>query len=347
MDTSENQQDPYREAVAYIRTHQSAGVSIDVIRQHFLQYGWSEDHIDQAIAQANAPTPAPAPVQAQPSPAPAPEHQQPEKYRVFAAIRDTVSAISHHWQRYFSLLLIGMTAYVGGFILVGLLSLPAITRGSGAISIIVLIIAGIALLAWQALTSCFLLAATSHVLAEADVSTIPSLKQAIAQAAKQAPRTALAYGLANLITFLPLVLTVFYIAYTVFANPLSIAHNGFSPLVQFGIVILDLIWVIVTSLRFILVQQVAVFEPQVPIKHTLSRSYALLRHGGQWFVVKLMLLVFVIVIIVAIATSTTLQQIQGGGGSVFSTIIFGLINFGLQGVLTLLYLNRVAVRTEP
>jgi len=103
-----------------------------------------------------------------------------------------------------------------------------------------------------------------------------------------------------------------------------------------------IVWIIVITVRCSLAPFVAIFEPEVPILKTLSRSRHLLQKGGQWFVCKGILLALGLSILTSLVSGNPGDR--SGTMDVIETIISVILSIASVGVMTMLYRNRRAAR---
>jgi hypothetical protein len=341
-----DQPNPLAEAVAFIKDHLERGVPADYIRQHFLYYGWPPHHIDQAMAEANG-------VQHPVTPNPTRRVQTSHKYRITRALIDAFSAIRRNPVQYFCFLLGGAVVYLIGFaLLVGLL-LHSLQFGSeiasGSSSKVLLIIEFtvycVLFVVWASLTSTFILATTSKILAAHPAHARQSFTAILQDGLRATPRAALAYGVATVLTLFPYFLTILVLLISLLSSFGS--SSLFTSIGVAGILfIFALLWMLIASLRFSLVQQVAIFEPELSIRQILHRSYYLLKSGGQWFILKGVFCILVVTILLSLLTHNSVERLTLDNHDWYVNVSYVAVTVITQAVLTMLYLNRVAVRGE-
>lgn len=367
----------YAAAVQYIHEQLARGVTEQQLREHFSQAGWPAESVETALRYSQLP-PQTAPLamasgqtpplaQANPiiQPTITPPITQaystgqftqeasatdpaPSKYKVFYSIKEVWLAISHNKLAYGASILAALVFYGAGIFLFALLAGHLATSSfiSGHIStfatligLLVIVILVTTLL--YSFVSSFVVYTSSHALADGHRD-------------QRSPIIALLKdGLRNIIrvTWVGFVATLLMIAIPCVAFAVVIAldiigrHNSVATISSLVIGLGTVVWVLVASLRLVLVQQVAVFEPQLSPITCLRRSSQLLRGGGQWFIVKGSMLIFAVYIVLSIINSSGLKNLDKTHNPF---ILAGLTIIALlgQGVLTMLYINRAAVRGQ-
>jgi hypothetical protein len=104
-----------------------------------------------------------------------------------------------------------------------------------------------------------------------------------------------------------------------------------------------LAWVIIALLRYAVVPEVALFEPQHRLRDTLGRSRHLLHKGGQWFLVKAFVLAIIIGLLL-VSLSAAVPTDAPTAIHVFIILLNLIVSFVSSGIFYTLYRNRVAVK---
>jgi hypothetical protein len=137
----------------------------------------------------------------------------------------------------------------------------------------------------------------------------------------------------------PLIGYIAYVLILLVTNPAYLLL----PAGTIGLLLVSLIWAVIAFLRFGLMPLVGLFEPEVPVRKTLSRSKFLLMKGGQWFLVKGMLVMLFIYIVLAAATNSSVQELSNSN-NIAIQVVLGVFGLLAEAVLVLLYRNRRAVK---
>lgn len=119
----------------------------------------------------------------------------------------------------------------------------------------------------------------------------------------------------------------------------KISLGSFLVLSLFGI-----IWLFVAAFRYILVPYVSMFEPDIPISKTLSRSRQLLRNGGGLFVLKLIISTLFTFIVIGVVTGISLDEMRNSR-SIIINIIQIVLGCIYSGVLVMFYINRRQIKS--
>lgn len=341
-------------AAEFIREHRKHGFSDERIREHFRAHGWTTAHIEAAMKKAhelavqahpifnsNIPTSPPSPVKT---------GAQPKKYTIRRSLADFGRALRKNWRAFtLSVLAAAVLATAGAYLAIFIDSLlPSYNffkpHNPSAVLVFLSGILDIALLiAWSSFVSAFLLTTTAHALRDGLRGHPSNIGALLQQNLPRIPRVAIASAMATTIIFGPLLLIV---PLTLVDVVISAEHLGTGlllALLNVLVGVIGVVWVIITMLRLALVQQVAAFEPELSYRRILQRSSFLLREGGQWFLIKgAVLLLLLCTLLSALLKHSILADTSTP--STPGTIVFYLLNTLAISLLTMLYLNRVAVR---
>lgn len=346
--------DQYTEAAQYIVAHRQQGANDQQIRQHFTDHGWTEEHIREAFKRADDPQtsalPAPLqPAQVEQPPANLSMAGQPKKYGVFRAVKDSLIAMKHNPAAYIFSLVTGLVVFFGGFMLIILISPRSVigdSPASGVGTIVGVIVYLIAIVVWYALSTAYMMVTLARTLRDGHEGRKSPVKQLLMQSPKVVPRVALANALGFIITVGPILIALAgFLVVTIAAITTGSAYSNIFSILFGLILVFGFAWLIILSLRLALLQQVAFFEPQVGIRKMFGRSNYLLKKGGQWFIVKGVFLILLVYIIISVVASIDISEVEDSK-NVLINLILSLLVILSQSVLTMLYLNRAAVRGQ-
>ncbi len=317
--------------VEYIQQCQVQGIPQATIHTTLLQHGWDAGAVKHAFSLVNPAQPVAqldsSPVSTQPE-----QHNtvQParQKYGVFRAIGDALKAMRKNIAT-FVVTIIG--GYVLLFLSVLILAFPAAAlmqtlHGTGVL------IAVLLFMVWFAFADAFILVAPSLALYDGTSGRKGPIKQTFRTSFARLTRVVLANALVVLVMF-ALVLVPF----------IAVFALGASSIVTILIAVATFVVMLILALRFSLVPYIALFEPTLPVRKTLASSTQLLGAAGQWFIVKGGLLTLLILIIVSSLTGQSLQQLNKSE-NVTINLLLGFVSILINGVFTMLYLNRKAVK---
>lgn len=270
----------------------------------------------------------------------------PQKYGVFQAIGDTFAAIRSNFVSYFLSLIIGIGLYAGSIAFLFLVILNNATSqsvfGTSASTISSVLTILFVLLVVLPIIYTF----TGIMLAlsvDAGAQGIKSKVGAVfGHGLHKIIHVVLAYLLSGLIIYAPLIGMYLISIFILIAS----AGNGSSGpaglvLALPVLLLVSIVWALIFMLRFALVVPVAIFEPHIGVVDTLRRSRLLLEKGGQWFVFKGALLFGLLYLILSIAAD---QTGASDAQEIVSNILLAVLVLLSEGVLVLLYRNRVAVK---
>lgn len=366
----------YQNLLDYVNDQILAGKQPAEIRQELLAAGWDAHYVDKALSgQAAAHThdthgrPA-SHQQTQNGAAGHPAAHddagiqtttQPERYKVFAAIGDTISAAKANFKTIllggivtlalFMALAIGYTVAVystfafASFGSAGYLTTAATAVGSIGAFIVTLLVAVALSIVIQTLST--------NLMALAFMDGAEHNRRGFGEIFRTGGRSIVrvfgSYICVVLVAIAPyIILGAIGLAVVLSSNDPYSGNANFNILLiiaSFGAVA----WSIVALLRYALAPFVALFEPDIPVTGTLTRSRQLLVHGGQWFLFKLVLLFIVLSIIVSLMPGL-LATSSEDSLPIVTTVIDTILNVSLGalaiGTLTMLYRNRVATRGQ-
>ena len=290
----------------------------------------------------------PSVAQTQP-PAPA-SVQSAQYYRVFSAIRDTLSAMKYNAAAYFgSVLLVVLLAVAVVMAVVMLLGLAGLriemnsTMPFATQLIPLLIVAGILYAIWSAVAGAMFTSVSALALRDGAQRRKSSVAKLLSAASKRILRVIGANILFGLIAAVPPILAMMVPAFL----GISGAIDGTTVAILSGTAgIAGFVWILFCVLRYGLMPYVAVFEPKVPITQTMARSRALLAGGGGWFLTKSLLLLLLTMNVASILSGADTINPSAASNTIF-TILSVLVSLIWVGMLTMLYWNRKHVAGEP
>ena len=290
----------------------------------------------------------PSVAQTQP-PAPA-SVQSAQYYRVFSAIRDTLSAMKYNAAAYFgSVLLVVLLAVAVVMAVVMLLGLAGLriemnsTMPFATQLIPLLIVAGILYAIWSAVAGAMFTSVSALALRDGAQRRKSSVAKLLSAASKRILRVIGANILFGLIAAVPPILAMMVPAFL----GISGAIDGTTVAILSGTAgIAGFVWILFCVLRYGLMPYVAVFEPKVPITQTMARSRALLAGGGGWFLIKSFLLLLLTMTVASILSGADTANPSAASNTIF-TVLSVLVSLIWVGVLTMLYWNRKQVVGEP
>jgi len=323
--------------VEYIHQCQAQGIAQETIHATLLQHGWDAGAVNRAFSLTDPVQPtafSSAPVPANPQP----EQHNPvqpihQKYGVFRAIGDALKAMRKNIATF-------VVTIVGGYVLLVLsvfvLLLPAYAlvrtlHGAGLLVVVLVF------MVWYAFANAFILAAPSLALYDGTNGHKGSIKQTFTTSFGRLTHVVLANALVSVVLFIPLLIP-FLVMFALGVG--SASHSVIIILVT----IIAIIAMLILALRFTLVPYVALFEPTLPVRKALARSTQLLGGAGQWFIVKGVLLIFLFAILLGTLTGQSLQQLNSSENIAINLLLF-LVSIFINGALTMLYLNRKAVKS--
>ncbi len=280
-------------------------------------------------------------------------YSEPSKYGLFFAIGEATRAIFANVLAYVmafvaSILLTGIV-----YVLLAIALIAALASSLNGTSNAIISIIGVVILALVVLSfvNAYTLITASVAVADGKAGRHSIIKKLLLPRPRLLLRVLGAEALAGLIIIVPLLVLV--ILSSVLAA--SGGGGGAAAIVILG-GLLGVAWVIIAALRFALTPYVALFDQSLPLLKTLGQSNHLLRGGGQWFLIKGFLIAIIVYILISflggsssastLGSLNTAQSLFGNvianniAGSILS-LLFGIIS---QAVLTVLYLNRAAVR---
>lgn len=300
----------------------------------------------------------PSVAQTQP-PAPA-SVQSAQYYRVFSAIRDTLSAMKYNAAAYFgSVLLVVLLAVAVVMAMVMLLDLAglriemiSLTMPFATQLTPLLIVAGILYAIWSAVAAMFT-SVSALAVRDGAQRRKSSVAKLLSAASKQILRVTGANILFGLIAVVPPILALMVLVFLDISGALNIS-DAFNirrpdPSANLSVIacgIASFVWILFCVLRYGLMPYVAVFEPKVPITQTMARSRALLAGGGGRFLTKSLLLLLLTMNVASILSGADTINPSAASNTI-STILSVLVLLIWVGMLTMLYWNRKHVVGEP
>lgn len=366
--------DQVYQLVDYIEYQIKQGIGAQVIRSEIVNQGWPANLVDQAfeLVALSLPQARISPIQSQqpievaptasdsftqqnnftqPSPVAAKPTQDnnnnvvipKQKYKVFQSLADMFSALKSNMVGFIlvfvvsvvMLFAIGLLSTIIGAFIVGLF-----TKGNLILSLIVIYLT-IAVL--SSLTTALYIGAQSVSIRDGHMRHKSNVLQVVMFSIKNAPRMTLAYLLTVSAIYGPMILGLILVIFL----GLSGVYRGSSALISLGgplLVLVGSVWGLIAIFRFALAPYVALFEPDVPVTKTLGRSQYLLAKGGQWFLLKGLLFTFVLFVVLGLASgSENLNEFVNTRDAITSGI-FIVLSIFINGSMTMLYLNRKAVK---
>jgi hypothetical protein len=374
--------DSLQQLISYITQAKQAGMTPDAIRQQLTQNNWDPHMVQTAMTSVEQAMPAPTqPMQQSvPSQATQPQMQQnmqqqpqnmanmtPPKYTLRQSFKDVVKGIKGNPVSFAVSGLVAIVGYavvtVGIIVLVKIIlesigikndvATTAISRDTAGKAIAGIIVGGVVAAILSAIIGAFWFAASAKALSSG------------LSGKRTTPSETVLFGLKNI----GRVLLVNLLLIAVIAGPgLGFVLLGlvtkvfiFYPLA----ILVSVIWFILCILRYALTQQVAVFEPEIGVKKSLSRSKFLMEHGGQKFLVFLIGILIVVSIALSPLTNKSVETTTTTGGAKLSNgrtslvvttkskknettpigyVVSALTQMTVSTMLVTLYLNRQAVR---
>lgn len=273
-----------------------------------------------------------------------------QKYRLFTAIGEALTAIKANAPVFFAVTFISIAivtlisvavqfaaATLFGITIGGLVFAAAL--GAFVPAFWVSVIAyGLISLALQS----FLVAAVSLAVADGSSSAKNSTGATLNAALRASWRVFLAELLFCALALGPFFL-VYLVSYASLLAPTALGSFGAGALVLFGMTVAS-VWLIIACLRYALIPYVALFEPRTSMLKTPARSKQLLLHGGQWFLVKLLLAAGLLYVLLGILIDISPLGVLGGGdANPAFNLMAAILGIGASAVLVMLYHNRNVV----
>lgn len=364
----------YGQLVSYVSDHLRQGFSEEIIRQTLHQHGWDAVTVSNVFASLAPPAPQ-ASWAPRPPVLPEQPHQQmhqqptqsqpatvnealqqpqqniastsvtPSKYRLFRAIADTFRAIRRNPAAFVLSIVGSYVLVVGVIVLIALLTVTMVMTiinldsQSGRTIFITLTIIGYVLL--NSVLQALLLAVPSLALYDGAEERKSRFGTLFKTGIKRMWRVAVASALLWLVAVVPILIAIVLSFIFVFS-----AGSSSSTISLFLTPILSIVSVVVMIillLRFSLAPYVALFEPEIPIRKTLSRSKQLLLKGGQWFLLKGVFLILGLLLILSASTGLSAEELKNTSNIIVNVVAF-LISIIANGVVVMLYRNRRTVK---
>lgn len=267
-------------------------------------------------------------------------NEVPRKYKVFRSFKDTFRALKSNLLTFVvsTILAVGVATILLIIIFVPFLGtlkgLSTNNLSSSIPKLIGIIFLGFILFVlWETVAYAFMLSVMSKALN----SGADGNKSSIFGTVKDGLRVTIRVALVNLLVYVATVLPSLLIVLMAFL----ITAIGFkSPAVFVIAGLLSLAWFILAILRFLLAPYIAIFEPNTRIRSALGRSNHLMRKGGQWFFIKMVLFFIVIELILSIIAG------RSAGMNTAKNIILILVSVLVNGSFVMLYRNRKIVRDQ-
>lgn len=327
-----------RQLTDYVSEQLKNGVAEEHIRQILLQHNWDAALVDKAFLSITptAPVHASTDIHTQTN---TPDTQintdnSTPKYKVFQAIADTFRAMHNNLKTFLLTFVLSYVAVLMIMLILGLL-LSQVLHGVQLflMSIFVFII-------WNALATAFLIATTSIALYDGSQNRKSTFVAVFSEGIAKLGRIVTTNLLLCIVIFLPFIFTIFL--------PVIVAggdsNNSPASLLLLSIsMIVSVIWLCISLVRFALAPYVALFEPNVSILKTLSRSKHLLAKGGQWFLIKGFILYVFVMIVLSLVTGQNAMGVADSN-NVIVVLITIIVSAVGNGALVMLYINRKKLR---
>ena len=350
--------DSQEQLKTYIQIQHDQGVANEHIRQTLLTHGWQADAVDKALAESgDAPTTAVATPAAhspeQPELAPLPPVQAPTKYKLFQAIADTYHATRANLRNATLSIVVSVALYFGlslvaaSFLIVSIWSKVSFSENTpvdGTTIAIKTILFIILMMVIGCLVGALVTASIAKSLSDGAEKRKTSFREVIRFSLHRIVRVALTELLVGIIMVVPIIIAWIVMLAASIGQHSSSTGANLRAFAVYGILlaVAAIAWIIVITVRCSLAPFVAIFEPEVPILKTLSRSRHLLQKGGQWFVCKGILLALGLSILASLVSGNPGDR--SGTMDVIETIISVILSIASVGVMTMLYRNRRAAR---
>lgn len=344
----------------YIQTHLNAGHSSETIRQALLKAGWQERTVDEAFESLQKPDkgnagqqelPAPNSTPAESSEEKIPQRVEslvdtPKKYPVLRSVQDTLVAIKFNFSSFIgatvSSYLLASAALGLAFILVSVVA-GMFNNPSLGLTVAVSILVPVAfLMVWYVFAFAFIVAAMSLTLLDGIEGKKSPFVATLMKALQRTPRAIGANILLALISAAPLFL-ILVISILVGLTDLGATGRATLFVITFVAGVVGNGWLIIALLRYGLAPQIAVLEPTLPLKSTLSRSSHLLTGGGKWFLFKGFMLTLAAFTAIGILTGNSLQDLQSTENGLVIVLML-MVSVLVEGALVMLYHNRATVK---
>lgn len=338
----------------YIRQQQQFGTPLAAIHAALLQTGWPAEAVDRAFNEVNnqqAVSSPPPTLNTSPEPQ-GQVHQthtnldpvKPRRYGVFKALGDSFRAAGSNFGTLLVSAIIGVVAAglleMSSVALLGLFGLSAlgfggllsgatITTGSIIASVIGVVIM---MMLVQILSYTVILVTVSRPVFDGAEGKSSTIKDSLVNSMSQLGRV---FG-STLLMYLAILGPMIGIA--ILAMLVAISMPGIGALISIPI-LGGVVWALIAALRYALAPYTTLFEPELPIKHSLKRSQDLLKSGGQWFIFKAAVLFFLVALIVDTLATNSLT----GQSSAASNIIGLIVLVFANGILVMLYKHLTAV----
>lgn len=354
----------------YVSSQLQQGMPVGQLYEVLLSAGWPQAMIEKAVDEVFA-TSTHVSAQALPVPNPNPyvdPYQQPAlsqqpaqqpqplidppKYRVFQAIFDAIGAIKANVLQVILSIVIGY-----GLAAACIVIFVALTAGSAIIGIplwlysqsptSMLIISAVIFVGTFVITSALgtlIISMTSLAIYAGAERRRQPFGEIFKHAVRSIWRVTLANLLFGIVVVGPLLASSLIMLVFFFAMSRSGSNGNMFAILSPLTALAATVWMVIALLRYPLASIVVLFEPQLPVRHSLRRSYHLLRNGGQWFIFKgFLLAVFIMLIVAIISGSADLDELQSSDNTVVN-VVMAILSIIMTGVLVLLYRNRRAIK---
>lgn len=266
-----------------------------------------------------------------------------QKYGVFKAIKDTFKAINQNILAVVAAVVIALLLGFSVILLAAAVIAFSVSKTGFSFSpqamIIGIIIGAIVYVVASALISAFytnFVALAINDGADRKKSDIAALFK---KSLSSIVRVTIASLLLGLLIIAPFMIVIILIYMLVGANGGAAALG----LLTVAYLVVS-VWAFIALLRYSLVPIVALFERDIAITKTFSRSKHLLQKGGQWFLVKGFFLLLVMLILLSLFDGDKTTRGLEGSDNTLMNIVIIIVGIVVSGVMVMLYRNRRSVR---
>jgi hypothetical protein len=329
-----------QELVHYIQESLKDGTSEEQIRKDLLGHGWDTKDVNSAFAAASGKPQAEAVAVAV---------STSSKYKLRDAFKDTYAAIKNNLKAYLIIVGVAVIAAILSSLAFGALAAGFLAKAYSFNALILVgIVLFVAVLAVQSVISGAMMLAVND---GAD-GKVGDAKTSLKTAWSLVKRLFLTNLLVAAVIAIPLfIIFVIVGLQTALGNGGQVVSgpNTDGNILAFLLFIAAAVWAIIATLRYFLATYVAVFEPEVPVTKTLSRSQELVKDGGKIFMLKLIGVTFLAIIILSIIfgggqSQSTTNSLGGNSENPFVNFLTTLVSLFMSATIVLLYRNRRAVK---
>lgn len=318
----------FDQLVQFIKQNLAQGVSESTLRVTLSKQGWTDEQIDKAFFYSRVEESQDGSGYEQGDNPEAVE--QPSKYGVMQAIKDTLGSIRSNFATItlvsiISIIIVIASLFIIGFLAAGLLASTRTSVGA---------LIGITALffAWQVSVGAFLLAVTSIAVHDGATGEKGDVGKTLSTGILRLGRVMASNFLYGLIMFAPAAaLLVLPVILFKLIGIEGAAINLFILLLS----LVSIIWMFVAMVKFALLPFVALFEIETPIGEIINRCMQLMKNGGHAFIIKGYLLL--------LAVSLILSLLTGGESDKNNPSTLFLILVAIVGYVLSVIVNGVMV----